>query len=561
MFKKSRRNGILAGIVILSLAIVSLGSHQIMDRSRGVSEPRPLAPSGADRGTSVAPVPEAAPQAAGPNGIIVGHSYKHDVSRPLREIPAKPVEREFHGEEEDHPSIVVPGQQDHPDGAVQNSLAPSKTTGSAATPTTGTTFEGIGNSADGLGGCACIPPDTNGDVSATQYVQTVNSAFAVYNKTGGTLLSPRNINTIWTGFGGACEANNDGDPVALYDAIAKRWLVSQFTASAPYDECIAISTGDDATGAWYRYAFQLSTTDFPDYPHLGVWPDGYYMSVNWFNGGSTYNGPRPYVFDRTAMLAGQPATFQTTGAPLGSSVSPIMPSDLDGATLPPSGAPNVFVGFGSSMPVYKFHADFANAANTTWGRSATLTPAGFTKDVTNVPQRGTTQTLDNLADRLMHRMAYRNFGTYQALVVNHTVDVGNGRAGVRWYEIRNPAGVPTIYQQGSFAPGTDYRWMGSAAQDKVGDIAIGFSASSPSVYPSIRYAARVPSDPAGTLSAETTLLTGNGSQGGYSRWGDYSSLTVDPANDCTFWFTTEYNNSGTWHWRTKIGSFKLAGCQ
>jgi hypothetical protein len=428
-------------------------------------------------------------------------------------------------------------------------------------PGVSTAFQGIGNSADGLGGCACIPPDTNIDVGATQIVETVNSSFAVYSKTGGTLLSPRNINTIWSGFGGACEANNDGDPIVLWDGIANRWLVSQFTASKPYNECIAISTTADATGSWNRYAFELSTADFPDYPHLGVWPDGYYMSVNWFKRGRTYGGPRPYVFNRAKMLAGQAATFQTTSAPLGSGVAPIHPADLDGVTQPPTGSPDLFFGFGSPMPVYRFHVDWTNTANTTWGQSQSLGVASFTQQGA-VPQPGTTQTLDSLGDRLMHRVTYRNFGTYESWTASHTVSTSS-HAGVRWYEFTGPAsGSLSIRQQSTYSPDATNRWMGGFAQDKQGNQAVGFSVSSSSVYPGIRFAGRLATDPLNTMAqGESVALTGTGYPGGYSRWGDYSTRAVDPVDDCTFWFGTEYNNSATWHWRTHITSFKFAGCQ
>ncbi|HUS14450.1 MAG TPA: hypothetical protein VM536_05445, partial [Chloroflexia bacterium] len=346
---------------------------------------------------------------------------------------------------------------------------------------------------------------------------------------------------------------------------ANRWLISQFTAASPYNECIAISTTADPTGTWYRYAFQLSTTDFPDYPHFGIWPDGYYMSVNWFASAATYAGPRPYVFNRAAMLTGAAASFQTTSGPLGSGVSPNLPSDLDGATPPPAGAPNVFVGFGSSMPVYKFHVDWANPANTTWTQSATLSPAGFTQlcGATRdcLPQPGTTQKLDGIGDRLMYRLAYRNFGDHQALAVTHNVNAGGGLAGLRWYEIRNPAGTPSIYQQGTYAPDSTNRWMGSAAFDAAGGLALGYSVTSGTTYPGIRYTGRLVDDPLGTLpQGEGTLFAGSGVQSGVNRWGDYSDLSVDPTDDCTFWYTTEYNNSGNWYWRTRIGSFKFPSC-
>ncbi|HZB94591.1 MAG TPA: hypothetical protein VE268_01405, partial [Herpetosiphonaceae bacterium] len=504
--------------------------------------------------------------------FINGKSYKNDVSPPLRNMkPLKPVPHDRE-EERENPPLPVHGHTDQDDPVVQRSFRPSigPSTPSPSAPLSGAGWEGI-NQAGGCGNCA--PPDTNGDVGPNHYVQTVNSSFAVYSK-AGTRLYPTTapsaaINTLWQGFGGACQANNDGDPVVLYDSIADRWLISQFTASSPYDECVAISQTADPTGAWYRYAFQLSTTDFPDYPHLGVWPDGYYMTVNWFTNGQTYAGPRPYVFDRNAMLTGAAATYQTTSTALGSSYNPMLPSDLDGATLPPSGQPNVFVEFGGTLDLYKFHVDWTAPANTAFAQSASLTAAGFTQLCPTtrscIAQPSTSTKLDGLGDRLMNRLAYRNMGTYQALVATHSVNAGGTKrsvqAGVRWYEIRNPAGTATIYQQGTYAPDGNARWLGSVAMDKNGDIGLGYSVSSSSVYPSIRYTGRLAGDPLNTMTqGETPMFAGSGYQSGVNRWGDYAAMSVDPSDDCTFWFTTEYNNSGGWGWGTRIGSFKLPGC-
>jgi hypothetical protein len=548
-------------IVILAVAgwAIRMAPNAPLSAGAGTA-PGALAPAGrpaADKGGP--PVTDGSTTPAG-TGIEVGTSVQNDVSPPLRDL--KPIPPYIGAVEMEHenPPIPLTGHKDEPDGALQNTFGP---VGSIAPemPSPLTSWEGI-NQAGGCGGCA--PPDTNGDVGPNHYVQTVNSAFQIWNKSGTSLYGPAQINTIWSGFGGPCQTRNDGDPVVLYDSIANRWLISQFTAASPYNECIAISTTADPTGTWYRYAFQLSTSDFPDYPHLGVWPDGYYMSVNWFTGGSTYGGPRPYVFNRNAMLTGAAATFQTTSAPLGSSVSPILPSDLDGTSLPPSGAPNYFVGFGSPLKVYRFHVDWTTPGNTTWTNSANLTPAGFTQLCTTtrncVPQSGTTQKLDGIGDRLMHRLAYRNFGTYESLVLNHSVSSG-GVAAPRWYEIRNPGSTASIFQQGTYQPDTTYRWMGSIAQDKGGNMALGYSASSSSVFPSIRYTGRLATDATGTMpQGETTLLAGTGFQSGVNRWGDYSAMSVDPSDDCTFWYTQEYNNSGGWAWKTRIGSFKFTQC-
>ena len=199
-------------------------------------------------------------------------------------------------------------------------------------------------------GCNCAPPDTNGEVGATQYVQMVNEGYQVFDKTtGNSVLGPNSISSLWSGFGGACETGGSGDPVVLYDQLADRWIITQFataTGGIPItDECVAVSTTGDATGTYNRYGFHLGSNFF-DYPHLSVWPDAYYMSMNVFNAaGTAYLGPQPFAFDRTAMLAGAPATFISPVGPLGASVAPFLPADLDGSTLPPAGAPNTFVEF------------------------------------------------------------------------------------------------------------------------------------------------------------------------------------------------------------------------
>ena len=530
------------------------------------SGPLAAGPAGQDL-DSVVNTPEvgaADPTVAGPNGVLRGREVRHDVSRALRDIPPIPVNAKGPptSEAERNPKIPIAGHTDQPDQVVQTAKILGPT---ANIPAPSTSWAGIASAGAGGGGCNCAPPDPNGDVGLNYYVQTVNTAFQIWNKSGASLYGPANINTIWSGFGGACQTRNDGDPIVLYDSIADRWLVSRFTAASPYYECIAVSATSDPTGTWNRYAFQLSSTNFPDYPHLGVWPDGYYMTTNEFAGGSTYAGPEAFVFDRAMMLAGQTATFQTF-PPLGSSANPMLPADFDGRTLPPAGAPNTFVEFGGSLTLFQFHVDWTTPTNTTFIQNASLPVAGFTElcPTTSdcVPQKGTTQRVDGIGDRLMHRLAYRNLGDHEALVVNHTVDAGSGRAGVRWYEIRSPRSSPSIYQQGTYAPADgNSRWMGSAAMDSAGNIALGFSLSGSATYPSIAYAGRLATDSLGQMTqGESILLAGTGFQSGTNRWGDYSGLTVDPSDDCTFWYTNEVNPSGNWYWRTQIGSFKLPGC-
>jgi len=495
-----------------------------------------------------------------------GRSVKHDTSRPLRDVPPGNAPQWTVPREMPEPKGGEGANQGTPRPQVQDPVLQSRFGGSrdsgvgVTAPASSQSFPGLGNR-NGV-----YPPDPSGDVGPNHYVQMVNSSIQIFDKTGNTLYGPTNNNTIWSGFGGACETRNDGDPIVLYDQLSDRFLVSQFTSANPYGECIAISQTGDPTGAWHRYFFQFSTTVFYDYPHLGVWPDGYYMGANRFT--SSYQGPAAVVFDRAKMLQGQPATYQAFN--LSNSYGTLLPSDLDGSRLPPTGAPNVFAAKGTNaLHLWKFSVNWATPSSSTFTGPTTLTTAAYNNLCSGtrscVPQPGTTVKLDGIGDRLMFRLAYRNLGTHEALVASHSVNAlsSGTQAGVRWYEVRNPAGTPSIYQQGTYAPDATHRWMSSIAMDGSGNIAMVYSASSSSVYPSIRYTGRLASDTPGEMAqGETTLIAGSGSQTGTaSRWGDYAQMAVDPTDDCTFWMTHEYMpTTGAASWATRIGAFKFTSC-
>jgi uncharacterized repeat protein (TIGR01451 family) len=499
--------------------------------------------------------------AQSPQAARGDQDYKHDTSKKLTDIPPKPYAPKKEHEANRNPRRVSQ-HKNEPDTVVETTVS------AAAMPSTDLSFNGIGF--PGVA-CNCAPPDTNGEVGDTQYVQIVNEGFQVFNKsTGASVLGPVGIETLWSGFGGLCETAGHGDPIVNYDQIANRWVVSQFAgASVPTDECIAVSTTSDATGSYHRYAFHLGSNFF-DYPKLAVWPDAYYMAMNVFNSsGTLFLGPQPFAFNRAAMLTGSPANFVTTGITGGSSEETYLPADLDGKTLPPAGAPNTFVEYphNGAYRVFHFHPDFVTPANSAFTLFAAPAHAGFTALCPTtracVPQGGTTSTLDGIGDRFMFRAAYRNFGDHESVVTNYSVSSG-GVAGVRWLELRNVTSGPvTVWQESTYQPDSTWRWMGSAAMDGNGNLAVGYSASSASIFPQIRYAGRLATDPLNTLAqGEATLFAGTGSQTGTSnRWGDYSALTVDPVDDCTFWYTTEYYASTTsFNWRTRIGAFKFPTC-
>ena len=484
-----------------------------------------------------------------------------DVSKNLRDVtPIPPGERtrswkenliknKFGFQEEfKRPSTLV-----GPDPVLQDNIPSSR-----ATVTIGQNFAGVSN----LNGVA--PPDTDGDVGLNHYFQMINLSYAVWDKNGNQLLAPADNQTIWEGFddGQPYDNANDGDPIVLYDEYADRWLVSQFavnTSNNKFYELVAISTTSDPTGSWYRYAFEFD--NMPDYPKFGIWPDGYYLTVNQFANGSSWAGGGVCILDRDAMINGD-ATATMVFFDLGTSYGSLLPADCDGSTLPPSGSPNYLMNLTTNgLHLWEASVDWNNTSNSTVTLIGTLSVQSYSYSGITIKQPGTTTTLDDLADRLMYRIQYRNFGDHQTMVTSHTVNAdGNGQAGVRWYELRNTGSGWSVYQQGTYAPSDgENRWMSSIAMNGNGDIAIGFSVSSSSTYPSIRCAGQTAGAPSGlgVLDiAETTIKAGAASQTGVSRWGDYSMMSVDPSDDATFWYTQEYSTGG-WNWKTQIASFSF----
>lgn len=422
------------------------------------------------------------------------------------------------------------------------------------------------------------PPDTTGDVGPNHYVQWVNLRYSVYTLTrdgsnqitGFNLVAgfPKNGNVVWQGFGGRCESDNDGDPIVQYDQLADRWILTQFAVSAtPYTQCVAVSTGSDPTGSYNRYSYSFNR-DFNDYPKMGVWPDAYYITYNMFKNGRSFSGNRVCAMERDKMLIGASARQFCAQTTAGHSLEP---SDLEGSVLPPAGSPNLLLSITSTaLQFWRFSVNWTAGTGTLSGPTNIAGVAAFSRTCgggTCIPQPGTSQQLDSLADRLMYRLSYRNLGTREALVINHSVASGGG-SGIRWYELQNVAGqtmasaIPTIRQQGTFAPSADFRWMGSAAIDQTGGIAVGYNISSSTIKPSIRYAYRGPADPLGTMGNETSVLVGPGVQTPtLARWGDYSTISVDPVDGCQMVFTGEYiPGNGNFNWTTYIHSFKLSTC-
>jgi len=487
------------------------------------------------------------------NVPIVSKAVYFDVTPPLRDMPIvlpgerdrswkdniiqnKSMEDEFKNMEADIPENFV-------DPVLQKSYPASREISGPVL-----NYNGIGDL------CSCVPPDTDGDVGLDYYFQMINLSFAIWDKQGNLLYGPVDNSTLWNGFIGPWTGTNDGDPIVLYDEVADRWMASQFginTSNGTYWQMIAVSATSDPLGSYNRYAFQMPA--FNDYPKLSVWIDGYYATFNMFG---SYTRVGVAAFERDSMLAGSPdAQMVYYNQPSGT--FSMQPADFDG-TPPPAGTPCYFgylrIFSSQNFEVYEFDVDWASPSSSTFTLANTLTTASFNPNLNGIPQPGTSTKLDDLGQMLMFRLQYRNFGTYQTLVANHTVNAGSGRTGVRWYELRKETDAWYIYQQGTYAPADgQYRWMGSIAMNGNGDIALGYSLASTSTYPSIYYVGRRADAPLGEMNlAEVKIIEGTGSQSGIDRWGDYSCLSVDPTDDSTFWFTTEYYGSD---WKTRIASF------
>ena len=335
--------------------------------------------------------------------------------------------------------------------------------------------------------------------------------------------------------------------------------------ASPYSQCVAVSKTSDPTGAYWLYSYSFGS-NLNDYPKWSVWPtatnSAYLATYNLFANGSSFAGAEICAYDRAAMIAG--ATSPASVCYTGISGASFLPADLDGSTRPPDGTPAPFVNlYGNSLGLYTIKPNFSVPSGTL--SSFSTIGVNSYSQLGSVPQPSTTRMLDSLSDRLMNRLAFRVFGDHMAMVVNHSIVAGSS-GGIRWYELRagSVTSSPTysLHQQGTYAPSTAYRWMGSAALDQAGNMALGYSVSdATSLFPSIYYTGRAPTDTLGTLGTESALYTGSGSQTGYTRWGDYTSMRVDPSDDCTFWFSSEYYSySASYSWRTRIGSFKFSSC-
>jgi hypothetical protein len=402
------------------------------------------------------------------------------------------------------------------------------------------------------------PPDPSGAAGPNHYVHMVNSEFTIYDKTGTVLYGPAALGTLLGG-------SNDGDPIVMYDADADRWFLSQFKTSNNSLQ-IAVSQTNDPTGAYYTYEFALNS--FPDYPKYSIWSNAYFVSAN-------KSAPQLYAMERDKMLTGDPtASIQGFTVPslATNGFFSILPSHAT-ASLPNSSTPGyVFYfqddGWGGvssdHIKIWEVDLDWVNSSNSTISTPQQLGVSAFDSEFQtswdDIEQPGTSDRLDGIPTAFMYMAQYREFSGYSTVVLNHTVDIdGTDHAGIRWYELRKVGSNPwTVYQEGTFAPDAESRWLGSICMDYQGNIGLAYSVSGPTVYPSIRYTGRYAADPLGQMTlAEEDIIVGAGIQTGPNRWGDYAQMTIDPVDDATFWYTGEYIASGNSR-KSRIASFKIA---
>jgi hypothetical protein len=470
--------------------------------------------------------------------------------------------------------------------ALQPSIAP------LISATIGQSFEGVGNTSflncPSVAGQEVAPPDTNAAVGDTQVVQWVNTCYAVFNKSTGALIAgPLAGTNFWKGFGAPCETNNDGDIIIQWDKSNHRWLASQNVFNGPpFYTCVAVSQTADATGSYFRYTFPQQP-GFPDYPKWGLTRSVYYQTQNVFNDALTaFLGVNVCAYDAKSMLKGSSNAQQvcildnSNGTLFDDSM---LPADDDSDSGPTNsevllGAIDNFLPGDTHVYEFVFTVNFGNPAKSTLAGvdgsmpisvpafNLALCTSGPFLTTNCVPQPGTAAKLDTLGDRLMYRLAHFNERGVQHFLVTHSVNNTTAVA-ARWYEFR-AQGLGTtslsLYQSGQTPDDGHYRWMGSVAMDKLGDIAIGYSRSSATSgdFPSIYYAGQTAGDPPGTTETEALIKQGTGFQPDtQDRWGDYSSMALDGADSCTFWYTNEYYDTDLrFNWATWLASLRFPGC-
>jgi len=518
------------------------------------------------------------------------HAVTFEVSPPLRELAKLPMQPNYVL----HANSPLRASQRRPSGAVVDEVEQSNAGG-------GSNFS-IGVNVGGLGlGFAGFTttfnyPDANIAVGDTQIVQWVNNSYAVFDKSGNALTPAMPFNMLWT-TGQCSESNPEGHPIAQWDRAAHQWLFAENVVTGPpyvgY-ACVAVSKGPDATMGYYLYEFPLGP-GYPDLAKWGTWSTSFFQSNDNFGAdGRTFMGSDPCAYNSAKMLVGDPSAEQMCfGSQLTTNDFALMPADIDSAAQPPVGEDEFLFSLwdSSHLALYSIHVDWPTLTGSITGSNGSqlFTVPAFTPACNGqylgacVPQLGTSNLLDVLGDRLLYRVAYYDDVTsnvpvnavpahLQHWLVLHDATASGGNTAERWYEFFASTTKTTVtsihlLQSGTYAPDdTTHRWMGSIARDSAGDILLGYSASSASIYPSVAITGRTLNDPNGTMEGELQVVGGEGAFLGIfdynlNRWGDYTSMRLDPADNCTFWYTNEYYTaSGTSNWSTQINSARFSGC-
>lgn len=510
-----------------------------------------------------------------------------DISSPVRTLPVRthvdrwPNFNEKVFEIRSERGAIAKNKGYDRDGAIQ----PAASRAISSIPAPILTFEGLNNLENPF---LVAPPDPNSDVGPNHIVEMVNLLFAVYDKAGNTLAGPTQVGDLWANFAIPDCSDLSGDPVVLYDPIVDRWLLSQFTTRGPiYYNCVAISVTPDPTGPFYRYAFSTKNF-FPDYPKYGVWNNSYVITTREF-GPTVEYGIGIYALEKSKMLTGNPAArsmrFFLSATAAGANLigDGLLPADIDGTSLPDDsetvpvvGSQDNGGGRGASIDglnIWELTVNWsAGTGSVAFNSTLPIAPydtifpcVSTSRDC--IPQPDTTRRIDILSyrQRPLFRLAFRKFGDHESMVTNQSVEAFPSTAGIRWWEIRRTNGAYSLFQEGTYVKGDGvHRWMGSIAMDKQGNMGLGYSVAGNTTFPGIRYTGRLSTDPLGMMSnSEGTIIDGTGSQTTSSRrWGDYTSMSVDPVDDCTFWYTDEYyQTTSSANWQTRIGSFKMPGCE
>ena len=549
----TRRNTIIGVVVVCAVGASAWGLNGTgaSKSARRSAVPTRLGPN--DANAPVADVAVERTNATKQQRILTRSSRAASLSGSVTHLVAAAKHPHRQNAENDH----FIGQQGGDSFTDTTAASPSATNTPVRTsPNPLISFAGLNFSQDGNG----WPPDTTGDIGPNHYIQTVNTAIGIFDKTNGARLASFSYDTFFNGTGTPCDNNNGGDPTVVYDHYSSRWIIGDFAwigATGPYYECVAVSkTADPVNGGWWQYGILVDNVNFNDYPKMAVWPSGIFITYNLFPDAGGYAGPQISALNRTDLINGNPVSIVSFRP--GSQYNSMLAATAR-ATDPPANTNEYAVTLETtSLNLWRFHVDFATPANSTL-TGPQIVPVATYATRPRVATRGG-ETVDTLSDRLMDHLAYSNVNNTPSLWTTHTVYSAK-RESLRWYQITGIDATPTLTQQSTYSAAGN-RWMPSMAVDHTGDMALGYTVGGATIYPSIRYDGRLVSDATNTLAqGETTLIAGTGSQsGGFHRWGDYSSMNIDPADGCTFWYTTEYYIVKGSNWQTRIGAFKFPSC-